>query len=226
MSEAAFRLVGWDAWLSVSPYIKSRLGDANESNARDYFARIHPLTETMLRRILLVGLRRNEVTFKAAQDWLFEDNAKLTRAEFPRLFDKLYQSHDMSWDRLLGEFPELNEIWILWISFSKGIRNHVLHGARSYSDEWLWYAIGIDQAFIMLLDTAMAQTVGGHLCQDLRKLRPRLPKGVFEKNFIEVTGVKKRRMPSPPLSLVRVEEKMSSLSMFTPRIGITVDSNF
>lgn len=228
MTEPSWTVAGWKTWLESSSYVLALLGDTDGCSPRDYFSRVHPATEAIFRRILFVGLRAHLVQFKAAEDRLSADNAKFTRKDFPVLFDRLYFPEKQTvfaqcvlWETLLNLHKRLNELWNLWLNFSKVIRNHQLHGLRIYSDEWLRYAIAIDQALIIELDTVMMPIIGGYLGQDLRLFTPRLPKGLDDADLSVITGIRKPKLPRPPISLTEVRDQFLVL----PLLSIVADAS-
>ena len=214
MNNQSFSVAGWNEWLLQGSFFKIRLGNANEEDARDYFGRIHAVTEAQLRQVLFIGLRLSGVTYKEANAWLFENDETPDRSKFPALFDKPYSCRGLTWEKLLVSSSELGELWNLWLDFAKIIRNHVMHGVRSYSDEWLHLAICIDQAMIMALDVAMVPVLGGRLSGRLNSFSPRLLRGTTGVNLIDLTGKKQPKHPRPRVALAVAHERCAAIKLF------------
>ena len=202
---------GWTDWVKTHSLMASKLKGADRNNLPAYFQTLHASTEALFRQILLVGLRLNYVTYKEAQDWLhLHDNTPDT-VDYPKRFDRLYAIKSVTWAALLKQHPRLDQALGLWHEFSKGIRNHLAHGVRSYSEDWLESAILIDQHLLIELDVAMAPVVGGSISNHLAMLSPRLPVGKTGHGLVKLTGVKQKQ-PRPKLSLVAVHERLKGLN--------------
>lgn len=194
----------WNEWLSSHNSIESKIRSPKRTPLESEFLTVHAVTESYFRRVLLVGLRLNYVTYKEADEWLFHNDKTPDRKDFVALFNKLYMPKNLVWDDLLSNNPTLNSLWDLWLNFSKVIRNHISHGIRSYSDEWLICGIKIDQMLIMNLDQCLNPFIGGSIAKGLGQLSPRLPRGKNNVDFVALTG-KKARNPRPKVSLSNAE---------------------
>lgn len=205
---------GWSKWLEDHRAIGSKLRGTNRANKEVYFVIIHAATESMFRRVLLVGLRLNKVTYREADEWLFHNDDTPEKEKYPKLFDQLYKPKNVSWSSVIGSSPDLECLWELWLDYSKVIRNHISHGIRKYSDDWLLSGITIDQELLVRLDQALSPIVGGSVCDDLAKLNPRLPIGSKGSDLTKITA-RKTRKPRPSVSLANVK---ISIEKLTPRI--------
>jgi len=200
----------WPAWVESHTLIAAKLKGADRNNLPAYFQSLHASTEALFRQILFVGLRLNRVTYEEAQDWLHLHDKTPDRKEYPKLFDRLYAINSVAWDSLVAQHPRLAQALGLWHEFSKGIRNHLAHGMRRYSDDWLESAILVDQHLLIELDSAMTSVVGGSISSHLAKLSPRLPVGKTGYDIPKLTGVKLKK-PRPRLSLVAVQKQLEGL---------------
>ena len=209
MSDIQVDRAEWCKWLAGHRTIKSKILNTSISNKEAYFLSIHAATESMFRRILFVGLRFNKVTYKEADDWLYHNDATPERTKFPCLFDRLYQSNKISWNDVIESDPGLKQLWDLWLDYSKIIRNHISHGIRKYSDEWLLCGIKIDQELLIRMDHVLAAKIGGSVCSDLTKFNPRLPKGSKGMDLKEITD-RKPRPPRPKITLIKVKEALNN----------------
>lgn len=200
----------WEEWLSIHRSIESKIRSPKRTPLESDFLTVHAVTESYLRRVLFVGLRLNYVTFKDADDWLFHNDKTPDRKDFVVLFDRLYSLKSIAWSDLMRSNPMLNELWDLWLDFSRVIRNHISHGIRGYSDEWLICGIKIDQMLIMNLDQCLFPFVGGSIAKGLGQLAPRLPRGRSKVDFVALTG-KKPKNPRPKVSLSNAESIVAGL---------------
>lgn len=200
----------WNEWLSSHQSIESRIRSPKRTPLESDFLTVHAVTESYFRRVLFVGLRLNYFNYKNADEWLFHNDKTPERKDFVALFDKLYSPKNFAWGDLLRSNPTLSLLWDLWLDFSKVIRNHISHGIRSYSDEWLICGIKIDQMLIMNLDQCLYPFVGGSIAKGLGQLSPRLPRGKNNVNFVVLTG-KKTKKPRPKVSLSNAESIVAGL---------------
>lgn len=201
---------GWESWSDSRSLTSLALRGVERANLKVYFQAMHGLTEAVFRRSLLVGLRMHQVQFKDAEAWLHDHDETPDRKEFPKRFDRLYDIRGTSWAKVTSQSESFRCALDLWHNYSKIIRNHLSHGIRSYSDEWLTCAIQVDQALLMDFDLVMEPVVGGSLSDDLTKLAPRLPKGIPAQDIPKITGVKPRK-PRPTLSLAGAQTEVSRL---------------
>ncbi len=187
---------------------------ANSANKETYFLTIHAATEAMLRRILLVGLRLNKVTYGEATDWLYHNDKTPDKIQFPKLFDQLYHSKQITWSTLICSDPGLKQLWGLWLDYSKVLRNHISHGIRKYTDDWLECGITIDQELLIRLDQALSVIIGGSISDDLAKLNPRLPTGSKGINLKTITS----RNPGKSRPKISLGNTKIAIQGLTPRI--------
>ncbi len=202
---------GWSGWIKTHSLITTKLKGADRSNLPAYFLALHASTESLFRQILLVGLRLNSVTYKEAQDWLHWHDITPDTDKYPSRFDHLYSIKQVQWGTLVSQHQKLERVLDLWHEFSKVIRNHLAHGVRSYSDEWLQCAIQIDQHLLIELDIAMTLVVGGSTANSLSKLVPRLPIGKNGQDIAKLTGVKLKK-PRPRVSLLAAQNELEGLT--------------
>lgn len=200
----------WTAWSDSRGFVSRELTGVDQANLKGYFQALHGLTEAVFRRSLLVGLRMQEVQFKDAKNWLHDHDVTPDRQEFPKKFDRLYGIRGTSWAQILSQSEAFRCALDLWHDYSKTIRNHLAHAIRSYADEWLACAIQVDQILLMEFDRALEPVVGGSLTHDLKKLVPRLPKGIPSQDLSKLTGVKQRK-PRPAVSLVSAQLELARI---------------
>lgn len=212
MTDTQIDIDGWSKWLEEHRTIGSKLRGANSANKETYFLIIHAATEAMFRKVLLVGLRLNKVTYDEASEWLYHNDDTPDKVKFPKLFDQLYHSKQITWSTLICSDPDLKQLWELWLDYSKVVRNHISHGIRKYTDDWLQCGITIDQELLVRLDQALLKTIGGSLCADLAKLSPRLPKGAKGSDLKTITG-RKPRDPRPSISLEKTKIAIAGLTL-------------
>lgn len=201
---------GWNSWVKTHGFVAAKTKGADRNNLPVYFQTLHAATEALFRQILFVGLRLNRITYKEAQDWLHLHDKTPDKKDYPKLFDRLYAVKSVHWAFLVTKHPRLGQSLDLWHEFSKGIRNHLAHGVRRYSDEWLESAILVDQHLLIELDSAMATVVGGSISNHLAKLSPRLPVGKTGHDFFKLTGVKQKQ-PRPKISLLAAQKQLEGL---------------
>lgn len=204
-------VAAWSEWVKAHPLIAAKLTGSDRNNLPAYFQYLHASTEALFRQILFVGLRLNRVTYKEAQDWLHLHDKTPDKDDFPKRFDRLYAVKSVAWAALVAQHPRLEQVLGLWHEFSKGIRNHLAHGMRRYSDDWLESAILVDQHLLIELDFAMTAVVGGSISSHLVKLSPRLPLGKSGCDFFKLTGVKQKQ-PRPKLSLLAAQKQLEGLA--------------
>ena len=205
---------GWSKWLEEHRTIRSTLRGANSANKEAYFLAIHAATEAMFRKILLVGLRLNKVTYAEASNWLFHYDKTPNNVDFPKLFDKLYHSKKITWSALIYSNSDLKQLWDLWLGYSKVLRNHISHGIRKYTDDWLECGITIDQELLIRLDQALSVIIGGSISDDLAKLNPRLPIGSKGINLKTITS----RNPGKSRPKISLGNTKIAIQGLTPRI--------
>lgn len=211
MTDTQIDIDGWQKWLEKHRAIGSKLRGTNSANKEAYFLIIHAATEAMYRRILLVGLRLNKVTYQEANEWLYHNDDTPENVKFPNLFDRLYQSKQAAWHDVIKSVPDLEDLWVLWLGYSKTIRNHISHGIRKYNDDWLQCGITIDQELLVRLDQALLKIIGGSVCDHLGKLNPRLPIGSQGSDLTRITG-RKPKKPRPAVSLVNAKIAVAGLT--------------
>lgn len=201
---------GWTVWLSGHSLIAAKLDGADRQRRDAYFLALHASTETLFRQVLFVGFRLNRVPYKDAQAWLHHHDLTPDREKYPRRFDRLYAVKGFSWDVLVASNPRFRSAMDLWHDYSKLIRNHLAHGVRRYTPEWVDCAICIDQILLMEFDLAMAPVVGGSVAQSLKDLVPRLPIGRSGQDLADLMGVKSRTA-RPVIALAAAQTAVSTL---------------
>lgn len=201
---------GWTAWLSCHSLIAGKLDGADRERRDAYFLTLHASTEALFRRVLFVGLRLNRVPYKDAQAWLHHHDVTPDREKYPRRFDRLYAVKNVSWDTLVAGNLRFSSALDLWHDYSKVIRNHLAHGVRRYSPEWVDCAISIDQILLIELDRSMVAVVGGSVAHSLKDLVPRLPVGKSGRNLADLMGVKSRTA-RPVIALAAAQTAVSAL---------------
>ena len=206
-----FDVLDWSKWIKEHPSISTKLLGARGVNRETYFLLIHAATEAMFRRVLLVGLRLNKVTYDEANEWLYHNDETPDKDNYPKLFNQLYQSKLVTWSDLLASTPALEALWTLWLGYSKIIRNHISHGIRKYNDDWLQCGITIDEELLIRLDQSLSIIIGGSVCDHLGKLTPRLPIGLKGNNLTVITG-RKSRKPRPTVSLANAKIAIEGLT--------------
>lgn len=197
-------------WVEGKSHIQSKLFRDELSKPYE-FLNIHAASEAALRRTLFVGLKLNKVTYEIADRWLHHNDLTPGKSEdrgsFIYNFNRLYPQN---WETTLHSVSGLEELWELWNGFSKGIRNHIAHGMRRYSDEWINPAIIIDRLFIIRLDEAISPSVGGSPFASLVSLSPRLPRGESLVDPIVILNAKGRK-PQPKIPLTNVIKQVGRL---------------
>lgn len=201
---------GWTGWLSCHSLIAGKLDGADRKRRDAYFLTLHASTEALFRQVLFVGLRLNRVPYKDAQDWLHHHDVTPDREKYPEKFDRLYAVKGVSWDALITGNQRLSSALDLWHHFSKLIRNHLAHGVRRYSLEWVDCAICIDQILLMELERSMVPVVGGSVAHRLKDLVPRLPVGKSGRDLADLTGVKSKTA-RPVIALAVAQTAVSAL---------------
>lgn len=214
MTDTQIDINGWSQWLEDHRTIASKLSGANRENREAYFLITHAATEAMFRRILLVGLRLNKVTFQEASEWLFHNDNTPEKEKYPKLFDQLYKQKNLTWSGIIRSDPDIERLWGLWLGYSKTIRNHISHGIRKYSDNWLLPGITIDQELLVRLDQALSALIGGSVCANLDKFSPRLPIGTKGIDLCVVTG----RKPKNPRLSASLSSVIIAINELSPRI--------
>lgn len=201
---------GWTAWLSGHSLIAGKLDGADRERRDAYFLTLHASTEALFRQVLFVGLRLNRVPYKDAQAWLHHHDVTPDREKYPRRFDRLYAVKNVSWDTLVAGNRRFSSALDLWHDYSKLIRNHLAHGVRRYSPEWVDCAISIDQILLIELDRSMVPVVGGSVAHSLKDLVPRLPVGKSGRDLADLMGVKSRTA-RPVIALAAAQTAVSAL---------------
>jgi hypothetical protein len=201
---------GWTVWLSGNGLIAAKLDGADRERRDAYFLALHASTETLFRQVLFIGFRLNRVPYKDAQAWLHHHDVTPDREKYPKRFDRLYAVKDVSWDSLVSGNRRLSRALDLWHDYSKLIRNHLAHGVRRYSPEWVDCAISIDQILLMELERSMVPVVGGSVAHSLKDLVPRLPVGKSGRNLADLMGVKSKTA-RPVIALVAAQTAVSAL---------------
>lgn len=205
-------LSGWESWVKARGRMLAKLSASDRSNSKTYFIDLHAATEGMFRRILFVGLRLKKVTYRDANDWLFHNDETPDKEKFPKIFDALYAENGVVWEDLLTRTDGLATAWQLWLGFAKTVRNHLLHGIRSYETEWLECAIRIDQELVVRLDLVIAEVIGGSPIGPLDQLAPRLPRGASGAvDIYKLVGRKPRKSLRPKISLTDAQSDLARL---------------
>lgn len=218
MSKQQQNVLGWDAWVSTRGRMLTKLSASDRQNSKTYFVDLHAATEAMFRRILFIGLRLNEVSYKEADAWIFQNDETPNKEKYSKLFDALYKKQGTTWNQLLDSVDGLNAAWELWLGFPKTIRNHILHGIRSYEIDWIECAIRIDQELVVRLDAAIAGVIGGSPIGALDKLSPRLPRGKQGFDVYTFVGRKPSKYLRPKISLLQAKldlDRLDSLRIWT-----------
>lgn len=197
----------WNLWIAQRIHLAAKLKCADRTNIEAYFLKIHAASEAFFRRLLFVGLRLNMVSFHDAQEWLHHNDSTPTKSEFPKTFNRLY-GPDLSFEMLLAKDPRSQILWELWFDFAKPVRNHLAHGIRGYTSDWLECGIRINQGLLIELDAGMAEYLGGSIADNLSKLRPRLPTGKKGINISTLLGQRRGRPPKPSISLVDARNRL------------------
>jgi hypothetical protein len=210
-SKPVTNLSDWTAWLRSNAVAARHLRGARKSDPIGYFLRTHALTETLLRRTLLVGLRRKGARYSDALKWLDDSDLTPSRSNYPSAFDALF-SGSITFANLIPAKSALLELWDLWIDYTKVVRNHLGHGVRTYSFDWLQLGVQIDQAFIMRFCREIEPHVGGRLGADLRNLRPRLGMGKPGVDIAKLLG-RKSGKPRPVVSLQAADRRFRGLGI-------------
>lgn len=117
---------------------------------------------------------------------------------------------NISWDTLVAGNRRFSGALDLWHDYSKLIRNHLAHGVRRYSPEWVDCAICIDQILLRELDRSMVRVVGGSVAHSLRDLVPCLPVGKSGRDLADRMGVNSRTA-HPVIALAAAQTAVSAL---------------
>lgn len=211
MTEVSSDVLGWSSWVQARSRVASKLTNSDRSNSRTYFIDLHAASEEMFRRVISIGLRLNKVTYKDATNWVFHNDETPKNDSYPKTFDALFKVNGITWATCLQSVDGLETCWKLWLDFAKTIRNHILHGIRSYDPDWYEYAIRVNQELMVRFDLAISMVIGGSPVGSLRKLQPRLPLGQSGKVIHTLVGRKKSRAPRPKISLKSVSENLNNL---------------
>lgn len=212
MTDISFALPSWGDWLMDHPLVAEKIGDAEESNIRDYFSRVHAACEAQLRQILFIGFRLNGATYANTSHWLYHNDVTPDRIRYPKLFNALYSKRQGEWEKILFSHPTFNDIWSLWLDFSKVIRNHIQHGVRDHKDGVILTATLIDKALLMSLNDALKTTIGGNISDSLTNLNPRLPRGDSRFDLNKLAGLKRSGKRATPVT--DVCDRMRLISYF------------
>ena len=204
----------WDQWIAGRSHLTGKLKGADPHNAEAYFLKLHATTEAFFRRMLFVGLRLNLVTSADASDWLHHNDSTPAKGNFPQQFNSLY-GPAVSFERVLADCPNGENLWELWLDFAKPVRNHLAHGIRRYSADWLVCGVRINQCLLIELDGAIAKHLGGSIADNLTKLQPRLPIGRNGMNITTLLG-KKPKKPKPQVSLSDAQNRLISIGLLLP----------
>lgn len=200
----------WIKWVKNKTHIRSKLSPTKQRKA-DHFMTTHAASEAALRRLIFIGLRKKEITYKAASDWInhhhFIFGKTKARSNFINYFENLY---GFSWPNLMRREQDLDELWELWHGFAKPIRNHLAHGVRKYDDDWYDHAIAIDRLFMIRLNAAINPEIGGSPFAHLKHLSPKLPRGESSNDPDGVLGLKMRGS-RPRISLSDAKARMGQL---------------
>lgn len=211
MTDQRQNVLGWESWVGARGRMLTKLSTADRLNSKTYFVDLHAATEAMFRRILFIGLRLNEVTYKEADAWIFQNDETPSKDKYPKIFDSLFKKQGTTWSQLLASVDGLNAAWELWLGFPKTIRNHILHGIRLYETEWIECAIRIDQELVVRLDAAISVVIGGSPMGSLDKLLPRLPRGKQGVDVYALVGRKPNKYLRPKISLLQAKLDLASL---------------
>jgi hypothetical protein len=150
------------------------------------------------------------VPYKDAQAWLHHHDVTPDREKYPIKFDRLYAVKDISSDTLVAGNRRFSSALDLWHDYSKLIRNHLAHGVRRYSPEWVDCAISVDQILLIELDRSMVPVAGGSGAHSLKDLVPRLPVGKSGRDPADLMGVKSRTA-RPVIALAAAQTAVSAL---------------
>ena len=200
----------WVRWVGNKSHIRIKLAPSGQSES-DHFLTTHAASEAALRRVLFVGLRMNKVTYKIANEFIQGHHITFGKkngdGNFVAYFDEIFTNN---WVALLGSIKDSDELWILWNDYAKPIRNHLAHGLRKYSDDWLDTALAIDRLFLMMLDKAIRPIIGGTPFSHLKYLSPRLPQGessVMPEKILRA----KAKPPRPGITLTNAKTRLDRL---------------
>lgn len=200
----------WVQWVRNKSHIRIKLAPSGQSES-DHFLTTHAASEAALRRVLFVGLRMNKVTYKKANEFIQGHHITFGKkngdGNFVAYFDEVFTKN---WVALLSSIKDLDELWILWNDYAKPIRNHLGHGLRKYSDDWLDTALATDRLFLMRLDKAITLVIGGTPFAHLKHLSPRLPQGESS-NLPEKILKVKARPPRPMITLTDAKARLDRL---------------
>lgn len=203
----------WNDWLQKRSYLKNKI-KADKKDLRSYFLSLHGATEAAFRQIIFVGLRKNNVSYKDANDWIFHNDRTPGRGnnkgDYIPLFNNLYSPYELSWESMLENSLALSRHWNLWLGYSKAVRNHLAHSIRDYSEEWIEAGIYIDQGLLYYLDHDLAMIFGHSPFLALSQYSPRLPVVRSGSDPYDVTGVKKGK-PRPTMSLKETKAQLEEL---------------
>lgn len=196
----------WGQWIEARSHIAAKLKGADRQNAEAYFLKLHAASEAYFRRMMFVGLRLKLVSYDNANRWLHNNDSTPDKDKFPKKFNKLYEP-TFSFEAILDECPNGNILWGLWLDFAKPMRNHLAHGIRQYTADWLECGIRINQGLLIELDGVMAKHFGNSIVADLTKLKPRLPQGRKDMDIPALLGTKQ----SSPKRFVTLKAAKDSL---------------
>lgn len=189
-------LTKWKSWLDHPDrkFLAAKIPSAPRFD-KDYFLEVHAATEAAFRKLILIGLRRNQVTYKNAQTFLMDHDdtpgRAITKGKFQNIFQTLYGN---SWQSALNQNVTLNQCWDLWLDYTKHIRNHIAHGIRTYGNSEIETALAIDATMLAELDNVFKSIIGGSLYAHLSELSPRLPRGTANIDPLKLLSIK----PRPP----------------------------
>jgi hypothetical protein len=201
---------GWPEWLRGHRLIAAKLDGADRARRDAYFLALHASIETLFRQVLFVRFRLNRVPYKDAQAWLPHHDVTPNREKYPRRFDRLYAVKDVFWDALVTGNLTLSGALDLWHEYSKLIRNHLAHGVRRYSPEWVDCAISIDEILLVELDRSMVPVVDASVAHSLKALVLRPPAGKSGRDLADLMGVKSKAA-RPVIALAAAQTAVSAL---------------
>ena len=206
----------WAKWLSEpsQKFLASKIMSPAKFD-KHHLLEVHGATEATLRKILLIGLRKQKVTYENAWSFLHEYDKTPGRGnnkgDFQNIVEILYGT---PWTTVLTNNNDLNLCWELWLDFAKKIRNDLSHGIRQHSPDTIEIALMINASILIELDKEFNPRIGGSLFQDLTDLSPRLPRGSQSNDPKSLLGIKPKKQVQTKLSATQAKIKADIVDRF------------